>query len=101
MQILGNVFTQVNSLSDLQTLSGSGSSTKNAESLSVCWTNIKKLSKFIRSGYISSSIELVDFHVKWSEDMPPLFPAVSEAPIANGSDASSDIWNNSGGFKKR
>ena len=63
--------------------------------------NIKKLSKFIRSGDISASIELVDFHVKWSEDMPLLFPAGSEASTSNGSDASSDIWRDSTGFKKR
>ncbi len=63
--------------------------------------NIKKLSKFIRSGDISASIELVDFHVKWSEDMHLLFPVGSEASISNGSDASSDIWSDATGFKKR
>tara|TARA_Y100000287_G_C13972973_1_gene234336 strand:- start:79 stop:528 length:450 start_codon:yes stop_codon:yes gene_type:complete len=63
--------------------------------------NIKKLSKFIRSGDISASIELVDFHVKWSEDMPLLFPAGSEASTSNGSDASSDIWRNTSGFEKQ
>ena len=63
--------------------------------------NIKKLSKFIRSGDISASIELVDFHVKWSEDMPLLFPAGSEASTSNGSDASSDIWRNPSGFEKQ
>ena len=64
-------------------------------------TNIKKLRKLVRSGDISASIELVDFHVKWSEDMPRLFPAGSEASTSNGSDASSDIWRDSTGFKKR
>tara|TARA_Y100000813_G_C24015588_1_gene282612 strand:- start:83 stop:532 length:450 start_codon:yes stop_codon:yes gene_type:complete len=63
--------------------------------------NLKKLSKLIRSGDISASIELVDFHVKWSEDMHRLFPVGSEASISNGSDASSDIWSDSTGFKKR
>ena len=63
--------------------------------------NIKKLSKFIRSGDINASIELVDFHVKWSKDMYLLFPVGSEASISNGSDASSDIWSDSTGFKKR
>ena len=63
--------------------------------------NIKKLNKFIRSGDISASIELVDFHVKWSEDMSLLFPLGSEASISNGSDASSDIWSDSTGFKRR
>jgi cytochrome c556 len=63
--------------------------------------NIKKLSKFIRSGDINASIELVDFHVKWSKDMHLLFPVGSEASISNGSDASSDIWSDSTGFRKR
>ena len=63
--------------------------------------NIKKLGKFIRSGDINASIELVDFHVKWSNDMHLLFPVGSEASISNGSDASSDIWSDSTGFKKR
>ena len=63
--------------------------------------NIKKLSKSIRSGDISASIELVSFHVRWSEDMLLLFPAGSEASTSNGSDASSDIWRDSKGFKKR
>ena len=62
--------------------------------------NIKKLSKLIRTGDISASVELVDFHVKWSENMHLLFPAGSEASISNGSDASSDIWSDSTGFKK-
>ena len=52
--------------------------------------NIKKLSKFIRSGDINASIKLVDFHVKWSKDMHLLFPVGSEASISN-EDASSDI----------
>ena len=64
-------------------------------------TNIKELSKFIRSGDISASSYLVDFHVKWSREMLLLFPAGSEASTYNGSDASSDIWSDSTGFKKR
>ena len=62
--------------------------------------NIKRLSKLIRSGDFSASVELVDFHVKWSEDMPALFPAGSEASSSNVSDASSDIWRDAIGFKK-
>ena len=50
--------------------------------------NIKKLSKFIRSGDISASSYLVDFHVKWSGEMLLLFPAGSEASTSQptGSD---------------
>ena len=61
--------------------------------------NIKKLRKLIRSGDASKAVPLVDFHVRWSEDMPLLFPLGSEASTSNGSDASSDIWNNPVGFK--
>ena len=64
-------------------------------------TNIKKLSQFIRSGDISASGYLVDFHVKWSGEMLLLFPAGSEASTSNGSDASSDIWLDTTGFKKQ
>ena len=64
-------------------------------------TNLKKLSKLIRSGDNSASAELVDFHIKWSEEMLLLFPAGSEASTSNGSDASSDIWRDTTGFKKR
>ena len=63
--------------------------------------NIKKLSKFIRSGDISASSYLVDFHVKWSGEMLLLFPAGSEASTSNGSDASSDIWLDTTGFEKQ
>ena len=63
--------------------------------------NIKRLSKLIRSGDFSASVELVEFHVKWSEDMSRLFPVGSEASTSNGSDASSDIWRDSTGFRKR
>ena len=61
--------------------------------------NIKKLNKLIRAGDASNAIQLVDFHVGWSEDMSSLFPLGSEASTSNGSDASSDIWDNPVGFK--
>ena len=61
--------------------------------------NIKKLNKLIRAGDASNAIQLVDFHIGWSEDMPSLFPLGSEASTSNGSDASSDIWDNQTGFK--
>ena len=63
--------------------------------------NIKELSKFILSGDLSESRYLVDFHVKWSGEMLLLFPAGSEASTSNGSDASSDIWRDTTGFKKQ
>jgi cytochrome c556 len=61
--------------------------------------NIKKLNKLIRAGDASKAIRLMDFHVTWSEDMLLLFPLGSEASTSNGSDASSDIWDNPTGFK--
>ena len=61
--------------------------------------NIKKLNKLIRAGDVSRAIQLVNFHVTWSENMPLLFPLGSEASTSNGSDASSDIWDNPTGFK--
>ena len=61
--------------------------------------NIKKLNKLIRAGDVSRAIHLVNFHVTWSEDMPLSFPLGSEASTSNGSDASSDIWDNPIGFK--
>ena len=61
--------------------------------------NIKRLRKLIGSGDASSAVPLVDFHVKWSEDMPLLFPLGSEASTSNGSDASSDIWDDPIGFR--
>ena len=62
--------------------------------------NLKKLSKSIREGDVSTSVELVDFHIKWSEEMLLLFPSGSEASTSNGSDASSDIWRDITGFKE-
>ena len=64
-------------------------------------TNIKKLNQLIRSGNFTASVELVDFHVKWSEEMRLFFPAGSEASTSNGSDASSDIWRDTTGFGKQ
>ena len=61
--------------------------------------NIKKLNKLIRAGDASNAIQLVVFHIGWSEDMSSLFPLGSEASTSNGSDASSDIWDNQTGFK--
>ena len=61
--------------------------------------NIKKLNKLIRAGDLSGAINLVDFHIMWSEDMSLYFPLGSEASTSNGSDASSDIWGNPTGFK--
>ena len=61
--------------------------------------NIKKLSKLIRAGDVSRAIQLVNFHITWSENMPLLFPLGSEASTSNGSDASSDIWGNPTSFK--
>ena len=61
--------------------------------------NIKKLNKLIRAGDASNAIQLLDFHIGWSEDMSSLFPLGSEASTSNGSDASSDIWDNQTGFK--
>ena len=61
--------------------------------------NIKKLNKLIRTGDVTKANKLVNFHVTWSEDMSFLFPIGSEASTSNGSDASSDIWDNQTGFK--
>ena len=61
--------------------------------------NIKKLNKLIRTGDVAQAIKLVNFHVTWSDNMSLLFPIGSEASTSNGSDASSDIWDNQTGFK--
>ena len=61
--------------------------------------NIKKLNKLIRVGDTAKAIELVNFHVTWSEDMSLLFPIGSEASTSNAADASSNIWENQTGFK--
>ena len=74
---------------------------KRIETFKTSSTNLKKLSKLIRSGDFSASVELVDFHIEWSEKMLHLFPEGSEASTFNGSDASSDIWRDTTGFKKR
>ena len=72
---------------------------KRIEMFKLSKESIKKLSKLIRSGDTSGSIQLVEFHVKWSEEMHLMFPPESQASISNGSDASSDIWKNTVGFK--
>ena len=74
---------------------------KRIEKFKLSQTNLKKLSKFIRSGDLSASGYLVDFHIEWSGEMLHLFPAGSEASTYNGSDASSDIWRDTTGFKKQ
>ena len=61
--------------------------------------NIKKLNKLTLTGDVTKAIKLVNFHVTWSEDMSLLFPIGSEASTSNGSDASSDSWDNQTGFK--
>ena len=74
---------------------------KRIEMFKLSKANIKKLRKLIRSNDISEAVRLMDFHVKWSEDMPLLFPIGSEASTSNGSDASSDIWDDPIGFKNK
>jgi cytochrome c556 len=64
-------------------------------------TNLKKLRKSIRESDVSTSVELVDFHIKWLEEIPLLFPSGSEDSTSNGSDASADIWHDTKGFKKQ
>ena len=61
--------------------------------------NIKNLRKLIRADDTTEAVQLLDFHIKWSEEMPLLFPPGSEASTSNGSDASSDIWDNPIGFQ--
>ena len=72
---------------------------KRIEMFKTSKSNIKKLRQLIRSGDASKAVPLVDFHIKWSKEMPMLFPLGSEASTSNGSDASSDIWDNPVGFK--
>ena len=72
---------------------------KRIEMFKLSKANIKKLRKLIRSNDASEAVQLMDFHVKWSEDMRLLFPLGSEASTSNGSDASSDIWVDPIGFK--
>ena len=71
---------------------------KRIEMFKTSKSNIKKLRQLIRSGNASKAVPLVDFHIKWSREMPMLFPLGSEASTSNGSDASSDIWDNPTGF---
>ena len=72
---------------------------KRIEMFKASKANVKKLRALIRSGDSSKAVPLVDFHVTWSKDMPKLFPLGSEASTLNGSDASSDIWDDPIGFK--
>ena len=72
---------------------------KRIEMFKLSKANVKKLKKLIRSGEASKAVPLADFHVRWSEDMPLFFPPGSEASTTNGSDASSDIWDDPNGFK--
>ena len=72
---------------------------KRIEIFKTSQSNIKKLRQLIRSGDASKAVSLIDFHIKWSKEMPILFPLGSEASMSNGSDASSDIWDDPNGFK--
>ena len=72
---------------------------KRIEMFKTSKSNIKKLRQLIRSGDASKAVSLMDFHIKWSKEMPMLFPLGSEASTSNGSDASSDIWDDPNGFK--
>ncbi len=72
---------------------------KRIEMFKASKANIKKIRKLIRSSDTRNAVPLLDFHVTWSEDMPLLFPPGSEASMSNGSDASSDIWDNPIGFE--
>ena len=72
---------------------------KRVEMFKTSGKNIKKLNKHIRAGDINDAIQLIDFHVMWSEKMHLLFPIGSEASISNGSDASLDIWTVPAEFK--
>ena len=72
---------------------------KRIEMFKTSKSNIKKLRQLIRSGDASKAVSLMDFHIKWSKEMPMLFPLGSEASTSNGSDSSSDIWDDPSGFK--
>ena len=72
---------------------------KRIEMFQASKANIKKLRKLIRVDDATEAFQLLDFHVKWSEEMLQLFPPGSEASTSNSSDASSDIWDNPIGFK--
>ena len=85
--------------SSIGSVSGEEAIQKRIKMFKLSKANIKKLRKLIGSGDASKAASLVDFHIKWSEDMPLLFPLGSEASTSNGSDASSDIWDNPIGFK--
>lgn len=48
----------------------------------------------------NEALHAVDFHVAWSQKLPTMFPRGSEASVSNGSDASSDIWEDFERFKR-
>ena len=85
--------------SSIGPVSVEGAIQKRIEMFKSSKANIKKLRKLIHSGDTVKAVPLVDFHVKWSDDMLLLFPLGSEASTSNGSDASSDIWGDPIGFK--
>ena len=72
---------------------------KRIEMFQASKANIKKLRKLIRVDDATEAFQLLDFHVKWSEEMLQLFPPGSEASTSNSSDARSDIWDNPIVFK--
>ena len=72
---------------------------KRIEMFKLSKENIKKLRTLIRSGEVGDLNHLVEFHVRWSEEMHLLFPPESQASISNGSDASSDIWKHNVRFE--
>ena len=85
--------------SSIGSVSGEEAIQKRIKMFKLSKANIKKLRKLIGSGDASKAASLVDFHIKWSEDMPLLFPLGSEASTSNGSDASFDIWDDPISFK--
>lgn len=95
---LASLFFATNSIGFL---SAEDAVQKRIEMFKLAGANIKKLSKLIRSSDISASVELVNFHVGWSEEMLRLFPIGSEASTSNNSDASSDIWRDTMGFEEQ
>ena len=48
----------------------------------------------------NEALHAVDFHVAWSQKLPTMFPRGSEASVSNGSDASSDIWEDFERFER-
>tara|TARA_B100000900_G_scaffold252123_1_gene214851 strand:- start:13 stop:468 length:456 start_codon:yes stop_codon:yes gene_type:complete len=48
----------------------------------------------------NEALHAVDFHIAWSQKLPTMFPRGSEASVSNGSDASSDIWEDFERFER-